>query len=167
MWWTHYPVVVDTSFKRQEYIIRRVALGSTLRGSNLGRSKKKIISLRTAQTRSGVHRAPYSPGCRSSLPEGWSDADHSAPSSADVKNEWSYTSSPPICLHGVDRDNFYQRSSTNLFRSRYMSLWHSHAMHVRSFWCLTTSELGHKHAYKLDLYMFAFNSVDRSRIVFN
>jgi hypothetical protein len=22
-----------------------------------------------------------------------------------VKNEWSYTSSPPVCVHGVDRDN--------------------------------------------------------------
>jgi len=28
------------------------------------------------------------------------------PSSADVKNEWSYTSSPPIFLLGVDRDSF-------------------------------------------------------------
>jgi hypothetical protein len=27
-------------------------------------------------------------------------------SSAEVKNEWSYTSTPPVCLHGVDRDNF-------------------------------------------------------------
>ena len=26
--------------------------------------------------------------------------------SADVKNEWSYTSTPPICLHGVKRENF-------------------------------------------------------------
>jgi hypothetical protein len=24
----------------------------------------------------------------------------------EVKNEWRYTSTPPICLHGVDRDNF-------------------------------------------------------------
>ena len=32
--------------------------------------------------------------------------DHSPPSSAEVKNEWSYTPIPPICLQGVDRDNF-------------------------------------------------------------
>jgi len=32
------------------------------------------------------------PGCQ---------ADHCPPSSADVKNVWSYTSIPPICLHGV------------------------------------------------------------------
>jgi hypothetical protein len=29
------------------------------------------------------------------------EADHSPPSSAEVKNEWSYTSNPPIRFHGV------------------------------------------------------------------
>jgi hypothetical protein len=29
------------------------------------------------------------------------EADHSPPSSAKVKNAWSYTSTPPIRLHGV------------------------------------------------------------------
>jgi hypothetical protein len=29
------------------------------------------------------------------------ETDHSTPSSAEVKNTWSYTSSLPICLHGV------------------------------------------------------------------
>ena len=28
----------------------------------------------------------------------------SPPSSADVKNEWGYTSSSPICFHGVDKE---------------------------------------------------------------
>jgi hypothetical protein len=28
-------------------------------------------------------------------------ADHSPPSSIEVKNAWSYTSNPSICLHGV------------------------------------------------------------------
>jgi hypothetical protein len=32
------------------------------------------------------------PGC---------EADHSPPSSAKVKNAWSYTSTPPVHLHGV------------------------------------------------------------------
>ena len=27
---------------------------------------------------------------------------HSPPSSAEVKNEWSYTSAPPVRLHGMD-----------------------------------------------------------------
>jgi hypothetical protein len=29
------------------------------------------------------------------------EADHSPPSSAEVKNAWSYTSTPPIRLHGM------------------------------------------------------------------
>ena len=33
------------------------------------------------------------------------DVDHLAPSSAEVKNEWSRTSTPPICVHVVDRDS--------------------------------------------------------------
>jgi hypothetical protein len=32
--------------------------------------------------------------------------DHSLPSSAEVKNEWSYTSTTPICLHGANREKF-------------------------------------------------------------
>jgi hypothetical protein len=28
------------------------------------------------------------------------------PSSAEVRNEWSYASTPLICLRNVDRDNF-------------------------------------------------------------
>jgi hypothetical protein len=31
--------------------------------------------------------------------------DHSNPSSTEVMNEWSYASTPPICLHGMDRVN--------------------------------------------------------------
>jgi len=31
------------------------------------------------------------------------EADHSCPPSAEVMNEWSYTSTPPIYLLGVDR----------------------------------------------------------------
>jgi hypothetical protein len=33
------------------------------------------------------------------------EADHSPPSSAEVKNAWSYTSTPPISLHGVVLSN--------------------------------------------------------------
>jgi hypothetical protein len=31
---------------------------------------------------------------------------HWPPSSTEVKNEWSSTSTPPICLHGKDKNNF-------------------------------------------------------------
>ena len=34
------------------------------------------------------------------------ERDHS-PSSAGAKNEWSYTSIPPTCLHDVDREKLY------------------------------------------------------------
>lgn len=34
------------------------------------------------------------------------EACHLVPSSVKVKNAWSYTSTPPICLHGVDRNAF-------------------------------------------------------------
>jgi len=33
-------------------------------------------------------------------------ADHSPPCRADVKNVWSYTSTPSVCLHSVEKDNF-------------------------------------------------------------
>jgi hypothetical protein len=32
--------------------------------------------------------------------------DHSPPPSDEIKNEWSYTSTPPTFLHGIDRGNF-------------------------------------------------------------
>jgi hypothetical protein len=32
--------------------------------------------------------------------------DHSPPSSAKFKNVWSCTSAPPICRHGLERDDF-------------------------------------------------------------
>jgi hypothetical protein len=35
------------------------------------------------------------PGCK---------ADHSPLSSAEVRNELSYTSTPPVCLHGMQKD---------------------------------------------------------------
>ena len=34
------------------------------------------------------------------------DVDHSSLSSAEVKNEWSYTSAPSICIHGIDLNYF-------------------------------------------------------------
>jgi hypothetical protein len=37
----------------------------------------------------------------------WRDVDHPLPPCAEVKNEWSYTSTPQICLNGVERDNLY------------------------------------------------------------
>ena len=33
--------------------------------------------------------------------------DHSPPTETEVKNEWSYTSTPLISLHDVNTDNFF------------------------------------------------------------
>lgn len=35
----------------------------------------------------------------------------SPPFSADVKNEWGYTSSPRICFHGVDKETTFNRKT--------------------------------------------------------
>jgi hypothetical protein len=34
------------------------------------------------------------------------EVDHSSLSIFEVNNKWSYTSTPPTCLHGVEKDNF-------------------------------------------------------------
>jgi hypothetical protein len=49
------------------------------------------------QNGSGAHPASYSMGTGGSF----SEADHWPPSSAEVTNAWSFTSTPPICLHGL------------------------------------------------------------------
>jgi hypothetical protein len=40
------------------------------------------------------------------------EVDHLPPASAEVKNGWSYTSTPPIRLHGVVRNTFYHQLPT-------------------------------------------------------
>jgi hypothetical protein len=69
--------------------------------------------LQNFQTGSGNHPASYPVGTRASSARskaaGGVKVTARLPSSAEVKNEWSYTSTALICLHGVDRDscNFY------------------------------------------------------------
>jgi len=36
----------------------------------------------------------------------WHEVNHSSPSGDKGKDEWRCTSTPPICLHGVDGDSF-------------------------------------------------------------
>jgi hypothetical protein len=53
---------------------------------------------------SGDHPASYPLGTRGSFPgvkQLGCEADHSPPSSAEVKNAWSYTSTSPLHLHGI------------------------------------------------------------------
>jgi len=44
----------------------------------------------------------------------------SPPATTEVKNEWSYTSSPPICLQVVDRKNFTLTLIGYVFEIRHM-----------------------------------------------
>ena len=67
-------------------------------GSNPDRGKK-FFSLQNVQTGSrcqGSFVKVKQPGL---------EVNHSSPSGIDANNEWSYTSSPPVCLHGMDKDN--------------------------------------------------------------
>jgi len=61
----------------------------------------------------GAHPAPYITGTRCSYPGvKWPghEADHSSPSSAEVRNVWGYTSTPPYIFMAwylvMHRDNF-------------------------------------------------------------
>jgi len=53
-----------------------------------------VYLLHCVQTGSGAHPSSYSMGNRSSYTPG-READHLPPSSAEVKNTWSYTSTTP------------------------------------------------------------------------
>jgi hypothetical protein len=44
----------------------------------------------------------------------WREVEHSPPPNAEVKNDWSYTSAPPVYLHGVDRETFTYTPSSIL-----------------------------------------------------
>jgi hypothetical protein len=45
---------------------------------------------------------PWVPGAPSLGVKRWRrESNHSPPTGAEIKNEWSYTSTPPIGLHGV------------------------------------------------------------------
>jgi hypothetical protein len=66
--------------------------------------------LQNVQTASGAHPASYAKSTKNSPPLeaqwlGRKD-DHTPPSSVMVKNEWSYTSAPPVHIHVVDWANY-------------------------------------------------------------
>jgi hypothetical protein len=74
-----------------------------IRGSSPGRDWE-LSHHRRVQTDSGVHPASYPLGARGSylgVKLQGRETDNSPPCSAEVKNAWSYTSTPPLRLHGV------------------------------------------------------------------
>jgi len=81
-------------------------MGFMVQGLNPSRSKRLFSSKH--QTVSRTHPASYSVGTRvffTGVKQPRCGVKHSCPSSAKVKNECSYTSTPLICLHGVDWKN--------------------------------------------------------------
>ena len=85
-------------------------LGYELEGPGFESRGGEVLFLfsKTLQTAPGAHPASYSigTGVLPGLKLIERDADHSPQSSAQVKNEWSCTPTPPICPHGMDRDKF-------------------------------------------------------------
>jgi hypothetical protein len=77
-------------------------------GDRIPRERRIFLFSKTAQTAPGAHPASYSigTGVLPGLKLLERDTDHSPPSSSQVKNEWSCTSTPPICPHCMDRDEF-------------------------------------------------------------
>ena len=72
------------------------------------RDAKHSSLLQNVYTDSEVHPASQSVGT-GIISRGYSDASeayHSSTLAANVTNEWSYISSPPIRLHGFDMDSF-------------------------------------------------------------
>ena len=56
------------------------------------------------------------PGSHPGVKRPGSDADHSPPFSAKIKNEWICTSFPPICVRGVERNYFsFERDRSESF----------------------------------------------------
>jgi len=65
--------------------------------------------LQNVQTRSGIHTAFYFTHRGGSIPgvkHLQCAVNHSLPTSAKIKNKWSYNSTPPIYIHSMDMDNF-------------------------------------------------------------
>jgi len=73
---------------------------------NCWQKQEIFLFSKNIQTGSGAHPAPNPVGSGVPSLGAEQSGDHPLLSSAEVKNEWSYTTAHPICLHGVDRDNF-------------------------------------------------------------
>ena len=85
------------------------ARGWMVRGSNLGRGKRKIFPFSITSRRAPSARSPLFSGRRVSFhevkPSGL-HVDYSSPSRTVVMNEWRFAATPPICIHGLDKENF-------------------------------------------------------------
>jgi len=72
-------------------------------------TKVRVFGFSNVQAGSGAHPALLFCEYRGSLPgvkRPGRDADHLPPYSAKIKNEWLCTSSPHLCVHDVERNDF-------------------------------------------------------------
>jgi len=70
--------------------------------------EKYLFSTEIIQTGSGVQPDSYAVGIKfvHGVNSSVREVNHSLSSSVKVKNEWSYTSTPPMRLHRVDKESF-------------------------------------------------------------
>jgi hypothetical protein len=73
---------------------------------NCWQKQEIFLFSKNVQIASRAHPAPNLMGSGVPFLGAEQSGDHSLLSNAEVKNEWSYTTTHPMCLHGVDRDNF-------------------------------------------------------------
>jgi hypothetical protein len=77
-------------------------------GVRISEGARDFMFLKTVQTGYGAQPASYSSGngiISQALTRPEREVDHSPPYSAEVKNEWGYTSTSSICLHEVKNNN--------------------------------------------------------------
>ena len=105
-----YTYILLFIFHLSVVLTQRLGCGLDCPGFKSGKGQDIFFFLlQNVQTSSGAHPATYliGTGVRSQAVK-WQEhkVNHISTSSAEFKNEWSCTSSPPICLHGTDRDHF-------------------------------------------------------------
>jgi hypothetical protein len=110
--------------------------------ANPGRGKRHFSLLQNVQAGSGVGPAPcsFSAGVSfSRVKRSGRDAHPLSVSAAEVKNEWSYTSSSSVRLHGAGRGNFTSSTYPNIFKASITTLkssWYLSAVGYREGVCV-------------------------------
>jgi hypothetical protein len=102
---SYHPYLLLNFFLLFHYLFLRIEQPRNL-CSIPGRGKSFFL-IHNFQTDCGAHLASYSVRTGSSFPwvkQPGPEADHSTPSNAQVKNEYSNASTHSLCLHGVYRD---------------------------------------------------------------
>jgi hypothetical protein len=69
------------------------------------------------------------------------NVNHSPPSSTKVKSEWSCTFTPPICLHGMHRENFTLLSSSKYLQNHTLAAHRNGLVITLKYPILTTTEM--------------------------